>query len=127
MYYRMYLELILATEEFEMFFKLYSKLVPHVTIPEPTVMNAIFEALKLHPAQTATQYIPKLWSHMVMFGHLDREELLENILHLMSVHCKPVPDSPLNAQFAEMALTIWDHIQVIKIFFNYTGCPTTCI
>ncbi|XP_018340021.1 PREDICTED: protein PTCD3 homolog, mitochondrial [Trachymyrmex septentrionalis] len=110
-YYRMYLELILATEEFETFFKLYSKLVPHVIIPEPAVMNAILEALKLHPVQTATQYIPKLWSHMIMFSYLNREELLENILHLMSVHCKPVSDSPLNAQFAEMALTIWDHIQ----------------
>ncbi|XP_012061081.1 PREDICTED: protein PTCD3 homolog, mitochondrial [Atta cephalotes] len=111
-YYRMYLELILATEEFETFFKLYSKLVPHVTIPEPAVMSAILEALKLYPAQTATQYIPKLWSHMIMFDHLNREELLENILHLMSVHCKPVSDSPLNAQFTEMALTIWDHIQI---------------
>ncbi|KAG5313371.1 PTCD3 protein, partial [Acromyrmex insinuator] len=110
-YYRMYLELILATEEFETFFKLYSKLVPHVTIPEPAVMSAILEALKLHPAQIATQYIPKLWSHMIMFGHLNREELLENILHLMSVHCKPVSDSPLNAQFTEMAVIIWDHIQ----------------
>lgn len=110
-YYRMYLELILATEEIETFFKLYSKFVPHVTIPEPAVMGTILEALKLHPAETATQYIPKLWSHMIMFGHLDREELLENILHLMSVHCKPAPDSPLNTQFAEMALTVWDHIQ----------------
>ncbi|KAL6262560.1 hypothetical protein P5V15_005352 [Pogonomyrmex californicus] len=110
-YYRMYLELILATEEFDTFFKLYNKLVPHVTIPEPAVMSAILEALQLHPAETATQYIPKLWSHMIMFGHLDREQLLENILHLMSVHCKPAPDSPLNAQFAGMALTIWDHIQ----------------
>ncbi|XP_011871235.1 PREDICTED: protein PTCD3 homolog, mitochondrial [Vollenhovia emeryi] len=110
-YYRMYLELILATENLETFFELYSKLVPHVTIPEPTVMSAILEALKLHPAETATRYIPKLWSHMVMFGHLDREELLENILHLMSVHCKPAPDSSLNAHFAESALTIWNHVE----------------
>lgn len=115
----MYLELILATEEFDTFFKFYNKLVPHVTIPEPAMMSAILEALKLHPAETATQYIPKLWSHMVMFGHLDREELLENILHLMNVHCKPSPDSSLNAQFAEMALTVWNHIQVFKITFNY--------
>ncbi|XP_024881775.1 protein PTCD3 homolog, mitochondrial [Temnothorax curvispinosus] len=114
-YYRFYLELILATEEFETFFNLYSKLVPHVTIPEPAVMSAILEALKLHPAETATQYIPKLWSHMIMFGHLDREELLENILHLMSEHCKPAPDSSLNAQFADMALAIWDHIQTQNV------------
>ncbi|XP_050449484.1 protein PTCD3 homolog, mitochondrial [Cataglyphis hispanica] len=111
LYYRAYMELILATEEFETFFKIYSKLVPHVTIPEPAVMKAILEAVQLYPAETVTQYIPKLWSHMVMFDHLDREGLLENILHLMSVHCKPVSDSPLNAQFAEIALTIWDHIQ----------------
>ncbi|XP_072760138.1 small ribosomal subunit protein mS39 [Anoplolepis gracilipes] len=110
-YYREYLELILATEEFEEFFKIYSKLVPHVTISEPAVMKAILEAVQLYPAETATQYIPKLWSHMVMFGHLDREILLENILHLMSVHCKPTSDSLLNAQFAKIALTIWDHIQ----------------
>ncbi|KAG5345529.1 PTCD3 protein, partial [Acromyrmex charruanus] len=128
-YYRMYLELILATEEFETFFKLYSKLVPHVTIPEPAVMSAILEALKLHPAQTATQYIPKLWSHMIMFGHLNREELLENILHLMSVHCKPVSDSPLNAQFTEMALIIWDHIQSLRlnIFVHILISSELCI
>ncbi|XP_012223048.1 small ribosomal subunit protein mS39 [Linepithema humile] len=110
-YYRFYLELILATEELETFFKVYNKLVPHVTIPEPHVINAILEALQLHPAETATQYIPKLWSHMVMFGHLNVEGLLENILQLISVHCKPASDSPLNAQFAEIAVTIWNHVQ----------------
>lgn len=114
-YYRAYLELILATEELETFFKIYNKLVPHVTIPEPSVMKAILEIFKLYSAQTVTQYIPKLWSHMVMFGHVDREGLLENILYLMSVHCKPAPDSPLNTQYAEIALAIWDHKQVIKL------------
>lgn len=104
----------MATEEFGTFYKIYSKLVPHVTIPEPSVMKAILEAVQLYPAETVREYIPKLWSHMVMFGHMDREYLLENILHLMSVHCKPVSDSSLNAQFAEIALTIWDHIQVIE-------------
>ncbi|EZA52602.1 hypothetical protein DMN91_001724 [Ooceraea biroi] len=111
LYYRNYLELILAMEDLETFFKLYNKLVPHVTIPEPTVMKAILKALQLHPADTATQYIPKLWSHMVMFSQLDREELLEDILHLMSVHCKPASDSPLNAQYADNALTVWNHVQ----------------
>ncbi|XP_014484902.1 PREDICTED: protein PTCD3 homolog, mitochondrial [Dinoponera quadriceps] len=110
-YYRAYLELILMTEDFDVFFKLYNKLVPHVAIPEPSVMQAILETLQLLPAETVTQYIPKIWSHMIMFGHLDREGLLERILHLISVHCKPTPDSPLNAQFAEVALTVWDHIQ----------------
>ncbi|KAL0116506.1 hypothetical protein PUN28_009876 [Cardiocondyla obscurior] len=114
-YYRMYLELILATEEIETFFNLYNKLVPHVTIPEPTTMSAILEALKLHPAETVIQYIPKLWSHIIMFGHLDREELLESILHLMSVHCKLEPDSSLNTQFAEMALTAWEYIQAQNV------------
>jgi len=89
-----------------------------VTKPEPAVINAILEAFQLHPAETITQYIPKLWSHMVMFGYLNMENLLENILHLISVHCKPASDSALNAQFAEIAVTIWDHIQVIEISFN---------
>lgn len=111
LYYRAYLELILATEEFETFYKIYSKLVPHVTIPEPSVMKAMLEAVQLYPAETVVQYIPKLWSHMVMFNHLDTKYLLESILHLMSVHCKPVSDSSLNAQFAKIALIIWDHIQ----------------
>ncbi|EFN82763.1 Protein PTCD3-like protein, mitochondrial [Harpegnathos saltator] len=110
-YYRAYLELILATEDFEVFFKIYNKFVPHVAIAEPSVMQAILETLQLLPAETVTQYIPKIWSHMIMFGYLDREGLLERILHLISVHCKPTPDSPLNTQFAEVALTIWDHIQ----------------
>lgn len=101
-----------------MFFKVYNKLVPHVTIPEPTVISAILEALQLHPAETVTQHIPKLWSHIVMFGYLNVESLLENILNLMSVHCKPASDSPLNATFAEIALAVWNHIQVIKISFK---------
>lgn len=115
-YYREYLQLILATEDLEMFFKLYNKLVPHVTIPEPAVIQAILKALQLHPAESVTQYIPKLWSHMIMFGHLDRVDLLEDILYLISTHCKPASDSPLNAQYADIALTIWNHIQV-KIAF----------
>lgn len=77
-------------------------------------MKTMLEAVQLYPAETVIQYIPKLWSHMVMFGHLDTKYLLESILHLMSVHCKPVSDSSLNAQFAEIALIIWDHIQVIE-------------
>lgn len=109
-------------EEFETFYKIYSKLVPHVTIPEPSVMKAMLEAVQLYPAETVVQYIPKLWSHMVMFNHLDTKYLLESILHLMSVHCKPVSDSSLNAQFAKIALIIWDHIQVKINFVNYTGC-----
>ncbi|XP_020293328.1 protein PTCD3 homolog, mitochondrial [Pseudomyrmex gracilis] len=110
-YYRSYLELILATEDFETFFKLYSKLVPHVTVPEPYVIKTILEALQLHPGQTATQYVPKLWSHILMFDYLDKEGLLENLVYLMKVHCKPEPNSPLNAQFAEYAVIIWDHVQ----------------
>ncbi|XP_032675324.1 protein PTCD3 homolog, mitochondrial isoform X2 [Odontomachus brunneus] len=110
-YYRAYLELILATENFDVFFKIYNKLVPHVTIPEPSVMLTILETLGCYAAEITMQYIPKIWSHMIMFGHLDREDLLECLLNLMSVHCKPTTDSPLNAQFAEIALTIWDHIQ----------------
>lgn len=88
--------------------------MPHVTIPEPSIMKAILEAVQLYPAEIVVQYIPKFWSHMIMFGHLDMIYLLESILHLMSVHCKPVSDSSLIAQFAEIALTIWDHIQVIE-------------
>lgn len=116
-YYRTYLELILTTENFDVFFKLYNKLVPHVAIPEPALMQVIIETLQYQPVEVVTQYIPKIWSHMILFGHLDREVLLERILNLISVHCKPTPDSPLNAQFAEMALVIWDHIQVIKLFY----------
>lgn len=123
MYYRFYLELILATEDLEVFFKVYNKLVPHVTIPEPAVISAILEALQLYPAETVTQYIPKLWSHMVMFGYLNVEGLLETILQLISVHCKPASDSPLNEQFAEVAITIWNHIQVIEISFNVQNIP----
>lgn len=123
-YYHAYLELILATENLNEFFKIYNKLVPHVAIPEPSVMLAILETLGCYPAEIATQYIPKIWSHMVMFGHLDRGGLLECLLNLISVHCKPTADSPLNTQFAEIALAIWDHIQVIELFLdsNSTGC-----
>lgn len=106
------MELILTTEDFEIFFKLYNKLVPHVTIPEPTVMKAILETLQAYPAQTATQYIPKLWSHIIMFGHLDRQDLVGNLLQLFCVYFKPALDSPLNVEFANIAVTIWDHVQV---------------
>lgn len=85
----------------------YRKLVPNIYIPEPGIMAEVLQAIELNGA---TNYIPKLWSDMVLFDHTDRENLLTSILNIMVTN-KPADGSVLNEQFAKIAWAIWTKIE----------------
>lgn len=84
----------------------YNKLVPHVYIPEPAVMGEILKGIE---ASGAIEYLPKIWSDMIVFDQLDRENLVLSILNIM-VSNKPEGTSELNTQFGKTAWDIYTKI-----------------
>lgn len=81
--------------------QIYFKYVPHIYVPEPSVMAEILEAIDLN---SAVEYLPKIWSDMTVFDHTDREKLLESVLNIM-VKNHPEDKPQLIESFAQIA---WD-------------------
>lgn len=106
-YYRNYVSLLCNTEPLEDFMEnVYYKLVPHIYVPEPSVMG---EVLQMVEAEGAYEYVPNLWSDMIMFDHVDRMNLLEKILKMISENILE-KDDPLREKFAEIAWFIFKRI-----------------
>lgn len=57
----------------------------------------------------AIEYVPKMWSDMILFDHTDRENLLQAILNIM-VSNPPSESSEMTEQFAKIAWDIWTKI-----------------
>ncbi|XP_055379894.1 protein PTCD3 homolog, mitochondrial [Condylostylus longicornis] len=110
-YYRHYFALLCQTEPLEEFMKIYDLLVPNVYIPEPGIMSEILKALDVNGG---LQYIPKIWSDMVIFDHINRESLVTMILKMM-VENKPNPEDVsqqnLTEKFGEIAMDIFTKIE----------------
>lgn len=86
----------------------YKKLIPNIYIPEPGVMSDVLEAININ---ASIEYIPKIWSDMILFDHTDRENLLTSILNIMCTN-KPEKDSEVyNKKFAKIAWEIWTKIE----------------
>lgn len=58
----------------------------------------------------AVEYLPKLWSDMVIFDHTDRESLVVAVLSTM-VKCQPPPESELTDKFCNIAWSVWEKIE----------------
>lgn len=104
---RHYVALLSATTPFDEFMKnTYNVLVPHIYVPEPSVMMAILKDME---ASGLVEYIPQLWSDIKVFDQAFRE----NILHyLMDVMVESQPDSvDLIEKFAVIA---YDVFTIIK-------------
>lgn len=113
------MQLILTSETIDEFMKVYSFLVPHVYIPEPAVMRDIIEMLEFNDAKKATELLPIFLSQIVQFDMLDRQQIMKLTFKLMTHHCTPSKGSPLHQQYANMAWTLWTHIQVNYSFNRY--------
>lgn len=107
-YYRHYFVLLCNMEPLEVFMEYYSKLVPHIYIPEPAVME---EVIKVVDMNGAAEYFPKLWSDMVIFDHTERVNNVAAILSGM-VRNKPQPSSDLTEKFASIAWDAWEKLEV---------------
>ncbi|XP_061392704.1 small ribosomal subunit protein mS39-like [Musca vetustissima] len=109
-YYRHYFALLCQTSTIEEFLETYDKLVPNVYIPEPGIME---EVLKMVELNAAYELIPRLWSDMVIFDHINRESLLLRTLKIM-LNNKPdvsqKSQQQLPEQFAKVALDIYNKV-----------------
>ncbi|CAO1403561.1 unnamed protein product [Diamesa tonsa] len=110
-YYRHYFSLLVSTEPLDVFMETYNSLVPNVYIPEPGVMEDILKAVEV---TGAIENLPLLWSHMILFDHINRENLLQLIMQIM-IQNKPDETMPtqqnLKEQFGAVAWDIWVKIE----------------
>ncbi|XP_017778840.1 PREDICTED: protein PTCD3 homolog, mitochondrial [Nicrophorus vespilloides] len=107
-YYRHYFIVLCETEPLDEFMEnIYNKLVPHIYVPEPGV---IAEVLKNIDMNSAVEYLPKIWSDMLIFDHTGRENLLNMVMNIMINH-KPDESSELNDKFSKIAWGIWSKIE----------------
>lgn len=101
-YYRHYFSLLLVNLPLEEFIEnTYYKLVPHIYVPEPAIMGEVLKQVELNGA---IEFIPKLWSDMIMFDHIHREALVEQVLNMM-VNNEPPQGSDLVERFSNIG---WD-------------------
>lgn len=109
-YYRYYFSLLIQTEPLETFMnESYFQLVPHVYIPEPSVMEELLRSIE---GNAAIEHIPLIWSHMICFEHITRENLLNSIVQIM-LQSKPAADkiNSTNEEFAKIALDMYTKIE----------------
>uniref|UniRef100_A0A1A9V273 Small ribosomal subunit protein mS39 n=1 Tax=Glossina austeni TaxID=7395 RepID=A0A1A9V273_GLOAU len=119
-YYRHYFALLSQTSTIDEFMQTYDLLVPNVYIPEPGIME---EILKMVEINAAIDLLPRLWSDVVIFDHVNRENLLLRILKIM-INNKPDINEhnqkQLPQQFAKIALDIYNKVEESKRL-SFTG------
>lgn len=84
----------------------YNVLVPHIYVPEPSVMLQILRDME---ASGLVEYIPQLWSDIKVFDHTSRENLLHYLLDVM-VESRTESDD-LREKFAVIAYDIFTIIK----------------
>lgn len=112
-YYRHYFGLLSGAEPLERFMAdTYDRLVPHVYTPEPGIMA---EVLKQVDVNGALELVPRLWSDMVQFDHVQRESLLQQVLRIMVDNRPREAELPAHAglgrRFADIAWQIWEKFE----------------
>lgn len=106
-YYRHYFILALTSEPIQVFMnEMYDKLVPHIYIPEMSVIEEILKQIEIYGA---VEYIPKMWSDMVIFDSTRNEAMLTTILNIM-VSNKTKNNPELTKKFAIVAEDIYEKV-----------------
>ncbi|CAH1987692.1 unnamed protein product [Acanthoscelides obtectus] len=101
-YYRHYFGLMMNNMPFEEFMQnIYNMLVPNIYVPEPGVMAEVLKQVDLNGS---VEYVAQLWSDMIIFDHINRENLIESILNILDSN-KPEAESNLIEVFSCIA---WD-------------------
>ncbi|EEZ97978.1 small ribosomal subunit protein mS39 [Tribolium castaneum] len=101
-YYRHYFALLCANLPIEEFMNdVYYKLIPHIYVPEPALMAEVLNQVDVNGA---IEYVPKLWSDLVIFDHAHRENLIEMVLNSMTNN-EELLTPELNEKFATVG---WD-------------------
>lgn len=104
---RHYISLLSSTTPFVEFMNnIYNVIVPHIYIPEPSVMLVI---LKNMEASGHVEYIPQFWSDIKIFDHTTRENILNYLLDVMVENKTDSKD--LVEKFAVIAYDIFTIVQ----------------
>lgn len=106
-YYRHLFVLLCQTETLDKFFTdTYDLLVPNIYIPEPGIMEEILKTIDINGS---IEYIPRIWSDMIIFDHISRENLIIHILKIMTLN-RPDPQNYPNHQDLneKFGLIAWD-------------------
>lgn len=85
----------------------YNVLVPNIYVPEPTVMTELLTQVDLN---IALEYIPKLWSDIIIFDHSGRINIIEQVVDIMAQN-EPDKGSPLHERFAYIAMDIHERVE----------------
>ena len=96
--------------------KIYQEFIPNIYTPEIMVFQEMLFVVKSQEPEVGRELLPTLFSQALMFDFLKNEEVLNNILRLMTENCKPPPKSPLHKTFAENAWVAWTQLEVEYIF-----------
>lgn len=102
-YYRHFFMLLCQTEQLDTFMTLYNRLVPHIYVPEPVVME---EVLKTVDINGAAQYLPQLWSDIIRFDYSSRENLITALL--TGLKNSSTEDEKLRTDLADIATAVFE-------------------
>lgn len=72
--------MLCTSENIDVFMEIYNKYVPHVYTPEPTMMSEIIQTIDLYDA---VQYLPQIWSDIVVFDYVGRIKVINPFLLAM--------------------------------------------
>nr|CAH7761664.1 unnamed protein product [Callosobruchus chinensis] len=101
-YYRHYFGLMINNMPIEEFMQnIYNILVPNIYVPEPGVMAEVLNQVDFNGA---VEYLPQLWSDMIIFDHINRENLIMSVLDIIENN-KPEEGSKFNEIFSGI---VWD-------------------
>ncbi|GAB0090365.1 Protein PTCD3 homolog, mitochondrial [Sergentomyia squamirostris] len=99
-YYRNYFQVICVTEPLDSFMEVYHTYVPSVYIPEPSVMETILKTVEMN---SAFQYVPLMWRHILLFEHTTRDNLVNLLFRIIT----DAGDSELD----KLCVSIWDKVE----------------
>ncbi|XP_058452761.1 small ribosomal subunit protein mS39 [Malaya genurostris] len=114
-YYRHYFSLLCSAEPLETFLETYNLLVPNVYIPEPFVMETILKSIDVN---CAIEHLPQMWSHMIQFELINRENLLFLVLQIMLAN--PPTSSELVDRFTTIAWDMYTRLEELITVGNRT-------
>lgn len=80
-YYTFFLQLVCTFESLEKIMEVYQRVTPHIWTPNYSVLGELLKAMEL---QDGFKYLPLIWTDLLLFDFLRREELLEHLLYLMA-------------------------------------------
>jgi hypothetical protein len=81
----------------------YEKLVPSAYTPEPSVVEGVLKAVDVNGG---LRHLPRIWSDMILFDHVNRQNLVEAVADLLAGHADALPGSDSDPGLAEKLVVV---------------------